>query len=138
MEALTAAFSAGIIWAMSATNARSGLLHNEVNSRRSQRVIARIRVNVRGPLNADQVLTEVGHTLVVNAHGALISVAMPVQVNELLAIKNVITGEERHSRVIRVAAQAPAQNEVAIEFMDPSPRFWHIDFPPADWKISRE
>ena len=34
-------------------------------------------------------------------------------------------------------AQA-SKNEVAIEFTKPSPRFWHIDFPPADWQLLQD
>lgn len=78
-------------------------------------------------------MSEVGHTLVVNAHGALIRLIMKVQANELLAIKHMGSGEERHSRVVRIAREAASHNEVAIEFTEAAPRFWHIDFPPADW-----
>jgi len=117
---------------------RSILLKNEVNSRRSQRVLARIRVSVRKPAHEPDLKSEIGYTMVVNAYGALISVAMDVQPDELLSVKNVNTGEEKRSRVVRVSPQAQNENEVAIEFTDPSPRFWHIDFPPADWKMSRE
>jgi hypothetical protein len=28
-----------------------------------------------------------------------------------------------------------SQNVVAIEFIEPAPRFWHIDFPPAELKV---
>jgi hypothetical protein len=60
---------------------------------------------------------------------------MKVQPNELLAIKNVYSGEERHSRVVVVREETASQNEVAIEFTEPAPRFWHIEFPPTDWKL---
>ncbi len=119
------------------TDNRSILLKNEVNSRRSQRVIARIRVSVRQP-EKDPQAPEIGYTLVVNAHGALISLSMKVRPNEFLAIKNVHTGEEKRSRVIRVSDEQQSANQVAIEFTDPSPHFWRIDFPPADWKMVRD
>lgn len=80
-------------------------------------------------------MSEVSHTLVVNAHGALIHLVMKVQPNELLLIKHLISGEEKHSRVVRIVEEAACQKEVAIEFTEPTPRFWHIDFPPADWKL---
>jgi hypothetical protein len=84
-------------------------------------------------------MSEVSHTLVVNAHGALLALAMSVQPNELLAIKNWNTAEEKQSRVVRVGEEeATSQNEVAIEFTEPAPRFWHIDFPPSDWQLSQE
>ena len=111
------------------------LLKNEVNTRRSQRVVARIRVQVRRETDGVGFMSETGHTLVVNAHGALIGLAMKVQPNELLAIKNITSAEERHGRVVRVSEETPTQNTVSVEFTEPAPNFWHIDFPPADWKV---
>ena len=109
-----------------------------INARRSQRVVARVRVLVRRATDADGFMSEVSHTLVVNAHGALIALAMKVQPNELVAIKNCHSAEERRSRVVLVGEEAASQNEVAIEFLEPAPYFWHIDFPPADWKLSQD
>jgi hypothetical protein len=103
-------------------------------TRRSQRVVARIRVQVRRRADGDGFMSETTYTVVVSAHGALIGLAMKVQPNELLSIKNVISGEEKQGRVVRVSEENPKQTEVSIEFTEPSPRFWHIDFPPEDWK----
>ena len=105
-----------------------------INTRRSERVVARVRVQVRRQTDGDALMSEISHTLVVNAHGALIALTMKVQPNELLAIRNWSTAEERQSRVVRVGEEAASQNEVAIEFTEPAPRFWRIDFPPADWR----
>lgn len=113
----------------------NSLFKNEVNTRRSQRVVARIRVEVCRKAEDDGFLSETGHTLVVNAHGALISLAMMVRAAELLFVKNVSTGDERDARVIKVREESGSQYEVAIEFTEPAPRFWHIDFPPEDWKL---
>jgi hypothetical protein len=109
-----------------------------INSRRSERVVARIRVQVRKQAEGDATMLEVGHTLVVNAHGALLYLAMKVQVNELLAIRNMYSKEERHSRVVRIGKDEASQNEVAIEFTEAAPHFWHIDFPPSDWRQTEE
>jgi hypothetical protein len=92
------------------------------NSRRSQRVVARIRVEVQRQTDSDGFMSEVSHTLVVNAHGALIALAMKVHPNEVLAIKNWNSTEEKQSRVVRVGeTEAATQNEVAIEFTEPAP-----------------
>jgi hypothetical protein len=107
-----------------------------INSRRSQRVAARIRVEVRRRTDSDSCVSEVSYTLVVSPHGALIALAMKVEPNDLVAIKNVNSQEERQGRVVRVGKQEGAsQSPVAIEFTEPAPRFWRIDFPPADWKL---
>jgi hypothetical protein len=79
-----------------------------------------------------------GYTLVINAHGAFIDLEMKVDPNESLSIKNAYSGEEKNSRVIRVREETGSANEVAIEFTEPAPRFWHIEFPLADWVLSRE
>ena len=113
------------------------LLKSEINTRRSQRVIARVKLQVQRPTDEKGVLSEVSYTLVVNAHGALISLTMDVEPTELLLVKNVVSGEEIASRVIRVSEETASVKEVAIEFTQPAPRFWHIDFPPADWKLSQ-
>jgi hypothetical protein len=46
--------------------ARNVLLKNEINTRRSQRVIARIRVQVHNQADAENVPSETSYTLVVN------------------------------------------------------------------------
>ena len=85
------------------------LLKSEINTRRSQRVIARVKLQVQRPTDEKGVLSEVSYTLVVNAHGALISLTMDVEPTELLLVKNVVSGEEIASRVIRVSEEtAPA------------------------------
>jgi hypothetical protein len=117
--------------------AKNTLLKNEVNSRRSQRVVARVRVRVSRKEDEKRE-PETSHTLVVNAHGALLTLVMEVRPEEILAVKNVNSGEERCSRVVRVSGEAAtekvSEKEVAIEFTEPAPHFWKIDFPPADWK----
>ncbi|MGB2887623.1 MAG: hypothetical protein WBC04_08015 [Candidatus Acidiferrales bacterium] len=81
-------------------------------------------------------MSEATHSLVVNAHGALIALAMSVQPDEKLVVKNWNSAEERECRVVRLSEER--KNEVAIEFTKPVPHFWHIDFPPADWKPLQE
>jgi hypothetical protein len=105
-----------------------------VSTRRTQRVAARFQVQVRKQADGDAFITEVSHTLVVNPHGALIHLALKVQLNDILLIKHLITWEERRSRVVWVGRDSSHLNEVAVEFTVPAPHFWHIDFPPADWK----
>ena len=80
-------------------------------------------------------MSETSHTVVVNAHGALIGLAMKVQPNELLEIKNMASAEKRYARVVRLSEEVASRDEVAIEFTEPAPHFWHIDFPPTDWKV---
>ncbi len=106
----------------------------QVNTRRSQRVLLRVPVLVRGQTENGSSLCEESHTLVVNAHGALIALAMKVQPSQELVLKNWVSGEEQQCRVVHVGQKQADKNEIGIEFSRPAPKFWHIDFPPADWK----
>jgi hypothetical protein len=105
-----------------------------VNIRRSERVFLRVPILVRGQAENDSSLSEESHTLVVNAHGALIVLAMKVRPGQGLLLRNKVSGEGQECRVIHVGDQHASKNELAIAFTQPAPHFWHIDFPPADWK----
>lgn len=105
-----------------------------VNIRRSQRVLLSMPVKVRLPPENDPPLSEESHTLVVNAHGALIALMMNVQPGQTLVLKNRDSGEEQECRVVHVDRKQAEQNEVGILFARPAPHFWGVDFPPPDWK----
>lgn len=106
----------------------------QTDARRSQRVVARIRVRVLRREGAGETIAEDTHTLVVNAHGALLTLAMKVQPGEVLTLENWVGRERQQIRVVRIGKKQESKREVAIEFSSPAPRFWHIDFPPTDWK----
>ncbi len=98
-------------------------------------MLLRVPVLVRAQFeNESSFLSEESHTLVVNAHGALIALAMRVQPGQRLVLKNRGSGEEQECRVVHVGEKHAAKAEVGIAFTHPAPQFWRIDFPPADWK----
>ena len=105
-----------------------------VNPRRNQRVAARIHVTVTRPGVEDPTLSEDTYTLLVSAHGGLILLAMDARPGELLILRNVMSREVQPIRVVRVGQKDTSGNPVAIEFTNPAPHFWQIDFPPADWR----
>jgi hypothetical protein len=105
------------------------------NARRSQRVVVRIGVKVLHREDAGGIMSENTHTLVVNAHGALLPLAMMVRTGDPLILKHLMSSEEKQVRVVRVDEEQIIPREVAVEFTSPAPRFWHIDFPPADWEL---
>lgn len=110
----------------------------QTNRRRSQRVVARIRIKVLRRESADSTFSEDTQTLSVNAHGALLALAMSVHPGEALTLKNSVSSEEKLVRVVRVSNAPTSPKEVAVEFASPAPRFWHIDFPPPDWKALQD
>jgi hypothetical protein len=103
------------------------------NRRRSQRVLLRMPILViaRGPDN--QHVSEHAFTSCVNAHGALIFLALKVEIGQKFIIKNTETYEEQFVRVVRTNPAPEGKLEVAIEFLRPAPKFWRIAFPPDDW-----
>ena len=112
----------------------SQILAVPINARRSRRVVARIRVRVLRRDDTCETITEETHTLVVNAHGALISLAMAVRPGEPLTLENVVSRDRTQVRVVRMGEKQSSKQQVAIEFISPAPHFWHIDFPPEDWR----
>lgn len=108
------------------------------NRRRSQRVLLRlpIKITIREP--GAITVSEETVTQVVNAHGALIFLKAKVNVNQFVSIKNMATDEEHIGRVVRTQPVDDEKFEVALEFMTPSPKFWRISFPPADWESRTE
>ena len=101
--------------------------------RRSQRVCLRLPIVVLREGPGVNVASEETYTLIVNAHGALIHLALTVEIGQLLGIKNVQTMEELVCRVVNLGPDQTGKREVGVEFELPSPRFWRIAFPPSDW-----
>ena len=78
------------------------------------RVLLSVPITVSGKNTSNQEFEEETRTLVVNAHGALISLAA------------------------RVAAAQAGKAQMGIEFVKPSRTFWQIDFPPDDWVVPED
>jgi hypothetical protein len=78
------------------------------------------------------------YTVVVNAHGALILLEAIVRVGQSLTLRNAKSQEEVLCRVVDLNSSRTGQAEVGVEFLQPSPRFWHIAFPPVDWSPRSE
>ena len=75
-------------------------------------------------------------TISVNAHGGLIQLSTNVSREQKLILTNPKTMEEHACTVIRVGQKVGGKTPVGIEFVEPAPRFWHINFPPEDWDPS--
>ncbi|MHB8607044.1 MAG: PilZ domain-containing protein [Candidatus Acidiferrales bacterium] len=101
--------------------------------RRSQRVCLRLPILVLREGPGTNVASEETHTLMVNAHGALIQLALTVEIGQLLRVKNTQTMEQLVCRVVNLGAEQAGKREVGVEFENPAPRFWRVTFPPADW-----
>lgn len=103
--------------------------------RRSMRVLLSVPIQVSGKTTAGKDFQEETRTLVVNAHGALISLAAPVAAEQKITVSNPATQQVMECRVVYLGTAQGGKTQMGIEFMKPSRVFWQIDFPPDDWVV---
>jgi len=105
-----------------------------LKNRRSQRIELSVPVVVyRAPGEGPQ-FYENTQTLVVSAHGALMALTDMVVPRQKLLVQNMNSGEHVECQVVSVKKDKIGPPKVAVEFAKATPGFWHIAFPPADWK----
>jgi hypothetical protein len=102
----------------------------ESSRRRSQRVILSVAVTVSGQTGAAKTpFTEETKTLVVNMHGALVSLTAKVEKGHTVALTNRATRETQNCKVMYLGPVSEGKTQVGLEFIQPAPEFWHIAFP---------
>jgi hypothetical protein len=106
--------------------------------RRSMRVLLSVSIWVKGKNVSGEAFEEQTRTLVVNAHGALISLATPVTAGSTITISNHATQKSVASRIVYLGAEQAGKVQMGIEFDRPCPSFWQIDFPPDDWIVPED
>ena len=104
------------------------------NRRRSQRVFVQMKIVVRGQNVENQHFREETQTLAVSAHGALLLLGTPVRNGQTLLLTNAGTHEDQECRVVFLGPAQGGKTQVGVEFTQTAPNFWHIAFPPDDWK----
>ena len=104
-----------------------------VSPRRSQRVQIAMPVVVRAPA-----FQETTSTVFVNAHGGLFMLKAKVARGDQLWLINPKTAEEMPVKVVFLGKPEDGKIPVGVEFSEPSPLFWRINFPPPDWQTSVE
>ena len=103
--------------------------------RRSMRVLLSVPIVVSGKTTDGEDFTEETRTLVVNAHGALISLAASVAAGQQITVANKSTHKSLESRVVYLGNAQAGKIQMGIEFVKSSGSFWQIDFPPDDWVV---
>lgn len=106
--------------------------------RRSERLILQVHISVQGVTSDGHPFREKTKTLVVSAHGARIHLAQDIRPEETITLTNAFTNEQQACRVVFVTPMSGNVRAVGVEFLKPAPKFWRIDFPPADWKPFEE
>jgi hypothetical protein len=95
-------------------------------------VILSVPVSVAGQAAKGQ-FSEQTKTLVVNAHGALITLEAKVSQGQQLELKSASNPEMQTCKVVYIGPTVQGQTQVGVEFTKPAPHFWHVAFPPENW-----
>jgi hypothetical protein len=101
--------------------------------RRSQRITLRVAVRLIVHLQGAEKIIE-ACTVNVNDHGALVVCAQSFATNDRFTLEHKHTRNRVGCRVTRKPQEVPAGYQVALEFDEVVAGFWHIAFPPTDWK----
>jgi hypothetical protein len=116
----------------SATGASPQMLpHDE--RRRSQRVILRVGVKLHVSIEGKPNLVA-AFTANVNDHGALLVSPESFQQDERFVLEHNHSRQRVGCRVTRKPQPGPDGFQIGVEFDEAAPGFWHIAFPPTNWK----
>jgi hypothetical protein len=107
----------------------------QAERRRTQRVQIAMPVLVRG-INGQKSFEEQAYTVSINAHGCMLRLEAQLTRSQEIHIVNPKTAEELPCKVTFLGQRDSGKMEVGIEFIEPSPLFWRIAFPPEDWDPS--
>jgi uncharacterized membrane protein len=99
------------------------------------RVLLSVPITVKGKTTENTEFTEETRTLVVNAHGALISLAASVAAGQKITLSNKATHKSQDCRIVYLGTAQAGKTQMGIEFVRACPSFWQIDFPPDDWVV---
>jgi hypothetical protein len=113
----------------------TGSLLTEQGRRRSARVLLSVPVIVKGTLPDGNKFEEEARTLVVNAHGALLSLGIALPSGQQFTLVHKLTRKSIECKTVYIGKPQAGKAQVGIEFLKPTPMFWQIDFPPEDWVI---
>jgi len=103
--------------------------------RRSERVMLRITVFVTAEDEERRQIQEQAETQVVNAHGGLLRMKQHLHMGQSFLLSNPRNRKEMSCRVVQTDDEGMEFYKIAFEFDRPTPNFWPIVFPPADWCV---
>ena len=101
--------------------------------RRSTRVFMRVRVVAAGKNSQGRRFRETCETVVINAHGGLLYLNQPLEMDAMVVLTNPFTQEDQECRIVYLGDATDKGQRVGLEFLTPSPHFWGVDFVPGDW-----
>jgi PilZ domain len=98
--------------------------HRGLGKRRAHRVDLNAPVFLYGSMKGEPFF-ECSETIDVSIHGALVAVHARVFPAQNILLTNLQTQQDLKCRVVRIDDN---RNAAALEFLEPCPRFWCIDF----------
>jgi hypothetical protein len=101
--------------------------------RRSERVLLDVPLIVRGEAADKQPFSEETFTLTVSAHGALVVLGSKVELGQKVILNKMKTTDEREATIAFLGPPYAGLSTVGLQFASPSPEFWPLKSPPADW-----
>jgi hypothetical protein len=111
---------------------RAGMAVGE-DRRRSQRVMLRVSVVLHFVAEGKPTSLE-SHTVAVNIHGAMVCASRNLAAGTRVEIEHKLSGERMAGRVTRQPQNTSEGYLIPVEFEKASADFWHVSFPPSDWK----
>ena len=105
------------------------------DKRRSQRLTLRVAVVVIGSDAHGNPFGELTHTIVVNAHGALVELKAELNDGQRVLLRNKQSGERQSCHVVWFRKAEEGVNHAGLEFESAAPKFWQVDFLPDDWSV---
>lgn len=104
---------------------------NGVEARRSTRITLRVPLQIYEPGTEKRFLREESHSVKVSLWGGLMSLKAAVKEGQKLVMVNQSSGETKEARVVHLWTMHLGRRLVAVEFLEHSPEFWGLSFPPA-------
>ena len=93
-------------------------------------VILEMQVQKGPPVRID------AFTLAVNAHGGLLELGLPLRTGQRLSIIHPVSGAQKSVKTVGMRrSQDSSGFLLAFEFDSPTPNFWPVELPPADWSL---
>ncbi len=107
-----------------------------MGERRSARVLLDVSLLIWGESPNQQAFREKTFTVTVSAHGALVMLAANVSLGQRVGLRKLTDTIEIRGKVTYTGMPHAGLTQVGIELDKPSPEFWPVHEPPADWMVS--
>jgi hypothetical protein len=105
-----------------------------IAERRSQRIPLDVPLVIKGRAETGHDFREETFTLSASAHGVLLALKASLSLGQKVRLLNQRNWDELEGKVVYVGLTHAGLTRVGIEFEQPSPDFWSLSVPPADWR----